>query len=133
MFCLVISVKHFSVLLKALEKHLKSGVYQLEIKNLKSEYSVSKQLRTPCNMGLPFFFGHITSLFFNLKTKSSKGPQYKNTGSLHTEQGEHVSDKRQMPALSLASQGGCDLPRLTSSLLPPSIIMGWASLKLLRN
>lgn len=78
MFCLFTSVKYFNVLLKALEKCPKSGVYQLEIKNLKSEYTILKQLRTPCDMGLPFLGVILFLYFFNVKPKSGKGTHYRN-------------------------------------------------------
>lgn len=67
MFCLFTFEKHFSVLLKALEKDLKSGAHSLEMKKLKSEYSDFKQLTTSISLG------YIVSLCFNLKPKSSKG------------------------------------------------------------
>lgn len=56
-------------------------------------------------MGLSFFMGYIVSLFFNLKTKNSKGTLYKNIVSLKTDQGKHMSETLQMPALSLVSHG----------------------------
>lgn len=69
MFCLFISEKHCSVLLKALAKDLKSGAHSLEIKKLKSEYSDFKQLTISISLCNTVSLG----FFFNFKPKISKG------------------------------------------------------------